>query len=408
MEALVLNRKFQTLAIIDAFESFIWAERYNTPGDFEIYMPIAIAPLDAIKRDNYIWIRGSDRLQIIEDLEIVTNSEDGDYITITGRTLESILERRSVYTLTYIEGTLQDGFEQLLNENALNPTDKKRKIPELRFIRNDDDRLNDLPMLGTFFGESLLDIAETYCEVYDLGFKIVFNEEDSMFEFSFYYGEDRSYNQDTNLWVVFSENYDNLIGSNYFESFKELRTAAVICSENSEDYGQEFIDIDEYPDLTGLDRREMGISNSSVRWEVEKPDEDAIEEEIRAQVPGNMGEYEIQQRIDKAIEEAWTKAIDEARIVLREELVQRAKEELASTYITKTFEGEIDATLQYVYGVDFFLGDVVQVRNKYGKEASSRITEIVRSHDASGEKLTPTFTTLIGSDNEGDISNPDI
>lgn len=408
MEALILDRKFETVAIIDVFESFIWTIRYNSPGDFEIYMPIEIAPVDQIKRDYYIWIRNSDRLQIIEDVTITTDFENGDHITITGRTLESILERRVVYTITEINGDLQDGIELLLNENAISPSDSKRKIPQLRFIRNNSSELSELVMISTFFGQSLLKIVETYCELYDLGFKIVFNEEESTFDFSLYYGEDRSYNQDTNLWVVFSENYDNLIGSNYFESFKALKTAAVICSNDNDTYGQEIVDIDERSKMTGLDRREMGIDANDIRWEVEEPDEEEIEASIRAHASPSWSEVEIQKRIDQAIEEAWAKAIENARAAIREELAQRAKEELASTYITKTFEGQIEATLQYKYGVDFYLGDIVQVRNKYGKEASSRITEVMMSHDEAGEKLTPTFTTLIGSDNEGNVANPDI
>lgn len=407
MEAMILDRTFTAQCIIDAFESFIWTDRYAEPGDFEIYMPIAKAPMEFIKRDYYLWIKESDRLQIIEDIGITTDAENGDHITISGRTLESVLERRVVWSPIAVNSSLQSGIQKLLNENAINPRDSKRRIPELRFVWNQDERISELKMENFFFGENLLDIVETYCALYGLGFKIVFNEALSTFDFSLYYGEDRSYDQDTNPWVVFSAAYNNLIGSNYFESFKNLRTAAVIGSDDDEDYGQVIVPLDDYPSRTGLDRREMYVDGSNVRWEVNEPDEAAIEEEVRnslwATANGGRPEYQIQDRVNQRIEAAWAEAKTTAEDSVRAQLVQKGEEALAETFITKTFEGEIEAIRQYVYGVDFFIGDVVQVRNQYGKEASSRITEVIRSHDTTGYSLVPTFTTLIGSDNEGDI-----
>lgn len=425
MEALILDRDFVTLAIVDAFESFIWTDRYNEPGDFEIYMPIAKAPMDYIKRNYHIWIRDSDRLQIIEDITITTDAEEGDHITFNGRTLESLLSRRKVYQKTEINGDLQSGIQRLLNENAINPSDSSRKIPHLRFIWNNDSRLTNLTMEATFLGEDLLDIVQTYCQLYELGFKIVYNETDSTFDFSLYFGEDRSYDQEKLPWVVFSAAYNNLTGSNYFESYKNLYTAAVVIGEDNEDYGQEIILIDKYPNLTGLDRRELAIDASSIRWEVDEPDEEEIKDKYRPEIERTIrnsewakskDEDEIQERIESKtekaaeaeIKQAWRTAIAVARADVRSRMQQLGEEELAKTFITKTFEGEIEAVRQYVYGRDFFIGDVVQVRNQYGKEASSRITEVVRSHDREGYLITPTFTTLIGSDNEGDIIKPEL
>lgn len=412
MEAMILDRNFQAQALIDAFESFIWTVRYNTPGDFEIYMPIAKAPLEYIKRDYYLWIKSSDKLQIIEDITIETDAEDGDHIRITGRTLESILDRRVVYTRTQIDMDLQSGIEKLLNENAIRPSDSARRIPQLRMIWNDDSRLEKLRMTAEYHGENLLDIVEEHCQTNELGFEIKFNERDSMFDFRLYFGEDRSYNQETNSWVVFSAAYNNLIGSNYFESFKELKTAAAVIGEDNGDYGQEVVLIDSYPNMTGLDRREMGIDASNIRWEVEAVDEEAIETEVReslwARANGGKPERQIQQRIDERIATAEKNALNNGRSAVRAEMEQLGYEELNKTHITKTFEGEVEAIRQYVYGVDFFIGDVVQVRNQYGKEASSRITEVIQSHNINGYSLTPTFTTLIGSDNEGDVENPEL
>lgn len=393
MDALILNRQFQTETVIDAFESFIWTERYRKAGDMEIYMPVEKAPMEYIKEQYYLWRKGTDRLMIIEDILITSNAEDGPHVTITGRSLESILDRRIVADRTVISGNLQDGIQKLLNENAINPSDSARKIPGLRFVRNNDPRVTALTCDLNLLGEDLLSIVESSCEVEDLGFKISYNEERNSFDFTLYYGEDRSYDQDANPWVVFSPEYDNLLSSSYYESSKNLRTAAVVAGSESDDYGQEIVDVDGKPELTGLDRRELFVEGSSIQRPETEVNEDSIRERMEKR---GYEEDRIQAEIDKQKEQA--EAMD--RDTYRRQLQQLGEEELAKTYITQSFEGEIEAVRQYVYDRDFFIGDVVQVRDQYGKEASSRITEVVMSHDVNGETLAPTFTTLIGGDNK--------
>lgn len=393
MEALILNREFQTQCVVDAFESFIWTERYRTPGDFEIYIPVDKSPLEYLKRDYYVWRKDTDYMMIIEDVQIDTDAEVGPHITVTGRSLESILDRRVIAYRTTINGNLQNGIRKLLNENAIKPSDAERKIPGLRFIQSTDARVTALTMDANLLGENLLEEIETLCELNDLGFRITYNEELSTFDFKLYFGKDRSYDQEKNPWVVFSSEYGNLLSSSYFESARNLRTAAVVAGDANYDNGQVVIDVDGRPEMTGLDRREMFIEASDIETPNPTVNEDAIRERLEAR---DKTEEEIQAAIDQALSEALAQDTQSYMSQLR----QRGKEELAKTYITESFEGVIEALRQYVFGRDFFIGDVVQIRNEYGKEAPSRITEVVRSHDVSGETVTPTFTTLLGGANK--------
>lgn len=329
---------------------------------------------------------------IIEELNVTTNAEDGAHMTLTGRSLESLLERRVIAYRTIINGSLQDGVERMLNENVISPSDAERKIPGFRFIRNTDPRVTALTCDLNLLGEYVLDVIENLCEVNDLGFKVVYNEDNASFDFSLYYGEDRSYNQETNPWVVFSPGFDNLLSSNYIYTSTNLRTAAVVGGDANYERGQEVVDVDGKPELTGIDRREMYVDGS----DIELPNPTVNEESIRERLEKRgKTETEIQAAIDAAMEEAVT----QTTAVYRDQLSQKGKEEIAKTYVVEAFEGEIEASRQYVYDKDFFIGDVVQVRDSYGREASSRITEVVRSHDLNGEVMTPTFTTLIGGAN---------
>lgn len=390
MEGWILNKEFQSECILDGFESFIWTDRYCSPGDFEIYMPIKIAPMEYIVRGNYIWMKDSDRLMIIEDIEITTDVEVGPHVTITGRTLESLLDCRVIDVHSSLSGNIQDCIKNILNYYAIKPADSSRKIQFLQFRYNNDPRIKDVEINGNYFGYKLLEFIEDVCMTNDLGFRIIYNEQElNYFAFEVYYGEDRSYDQEENPWVTFSPNYDNLLNSSYYESTRNLRTVAIVAGDSDNSYGQEIVTVNARPELTGVDRREMFVDASDIALPSDEVDEDAI----RAKYLDVEGITEAD--IERAISAAKLKEYSNNLPHYRAQLRQRGYEELAKTYIEESFEGEIEATRQYVYGKDFFIGDVVQIRDQYGKEASSRITEVVRSHDVSGEKLLPTFTTLL-------------
>ena len=74
------------------------------------------------------------------------------------------------------------------------------------------------------------------------------------------------------------------------------------------------------------------------------------------------------------------------------QLQQRGLEKLSENIVINSFEGQSDTVQLYQYGRDFFMGDIVQIRNEYGIEAKSRIVEIVRSIDKEGFDIYPTFS----------------
>ena len=60
------------------------------------------------------------------------------------------------------------------------------------------------------------------------------------------------------------------------------------------------------------------------------------------------------------------------------------------TYKT-AFEGEIVPENIFVYGVDYFVGDIVQFCDKYGNKKPLRVKEFVISNDADGFQMIPGF-----------------
>ena len=76
------------------------------------------------------------------------------------------------------------------------------------------------------------------------------------------------------------------------------------------------------------------------------------------------------------------------------QLTQKGNEDLAENSFEKKFEGQLDTTGVFVYGVDFFLGDIVQIVNEYGVKAKARVSELIHSYSLSGQDIYPTFTII--------------
>jgi hypothetical protein len=355
MELLVLDKNFEVTNILDVFESLIWTDRYYECGDFEVYTAANTEMLNILKTDYYLYSESSEHSMIIEDIKIESDSEEGNYLTVTGNSLESILKRRIIWKQTVLSGDFQDAIEQLLDENIISPEIENRKIDNFIFVKSDDEYITSLTIDTQFTGDNLYEAIQSMCQNVDVGFKVVLNLEEKQFEFSLYYGKDRSYNQDENPHVVFSPTFENLVDSNYDEKYSNYKNVALIAGEDESD-NRKTISIGN-GDYSGLDRRELYVDARDISTTDDN---------------GNT-------------------ITDEQYYA---ELTQRGEEELIEYKVTKTFDGEAETTQMYKYGTDFFMGDICQFENEYGMERQVRVTEFIYSEDTNGIKSYPTFTAI--------------
>ena len=82
----------------------------------------------------------------------------------------------------------------------------------------------------------------------------------------------------------------------------------------------------------------------------------------------------------------------QSRVV--ELLNSRARDEITKNRYIKTVDGEIVPESQFHYGVDYNLGDIIEVQGNTGVLQAARITEYIRSQDSSGEKAYPTVSMI--------------
>ncbi len=368
MDIMVYDENFEPIAVFDTYTSFIWTDRYSEPGDFEIYTDLNPDFLNIFKRNYYIEIPDSEHTMIVENITTETNFSDGNHLKISGRSLESILDRRIVWGTIDINGNLQDGIRQILTEAFFAPTIKERRLPNFIFEDSSDKKVTNLTMENQYTGNNILDIVKELCESNDIGFKILRNDS-NQFIFSLFAGTDRSYEQEVNDYVVFKPSYDNVISSTYEETGTTLKNVILVVGEDRQfdvDAEEETLTIDEGEktrilriagDASGLTRREYYCNASDIQME------------------DDMSLAEFQAKLD-----------------------QRGAEELLKNSIKKQFDGQYETTKMFIYKRDFFMGDIVQVSDGFGNEAPSRIIEFIWSHNSSGIESYPTFKAYDSSE----------
>ena len=371
VEITVLDSSLKAVGIIDKYQSFIWTDRYNDVGEFELCLPVTAKYAQNIKKDYFLTIPTESRTMIVESIKIETDHEDGNKYYITGRALESILDRRIVWKQTNVNGSVQNAIRSILTENIINPTNRRRRISNLVFITSSDPRVTEVnyTQAAQYFGDSILDVIKKVCQAYHLGFKMEYRNE--RFEFELYAGVDRSYNQTFNSYVVFSPTHDNLLNSNYLESIKNYKNLLRIAGEGE------------------------GATQTCITHFLEFDDEHASE-------PQGLARREI------FIDCHDVSSITSGSTVMDAQqysniLVQKGVEKLAELVPETAFEGEIDATTMFQYHRDFEVGDICEIRNEYGMNDAVRITEVVQSWDAGAYTCIPTLESL--TNEQGDTSS---
>lgn len=351
MNILVLDENLASVAIIDSFESLIWTDRYYEAGDFELYTAASVRLLQILKPDYYLWIKESEHMMIIEGVEISSNPEEGNKLIVTGRSLESILDRRIILGQTNVDDTLQNGIKKILKMNIINPIDETRKINNFIFEDSEDINIQSLFLQTQYNGENLYDSIVDICKSNGIGFKITLNDNNE-FVFKLYYGKDKTYNQLENITVIFSNTFDNLINSDYISTKRDFKTVTIVGGEGE-----------------GDDRIMIGVSISS-------------------------GAGEGLNRRESYTDCHGTSRKSGGQVITYDEylaqLVQKGFEDLSNHIITEAFEGEITNTV-FKYGKDFEIGDIVEIENDYGNISQPRIIEYIYSQSNEEFKNYPTF-----------------
>ena len=289
MEVISFNTNMQKVAIVDSYNSFIWNDRYEDLGDFELYIPAdAVELLANIHQDYYIQCSESNRTMIVEKIEYRTDLEDGNFVIISGHSLESILKRRIIWNdvdpnneedgskitqvnLTKILDPLSEdedagadfpvwmAIQYLLRLYVIEPekcgNKLQRKINNVVFVRpSEDDPIFDIEMSPcSYHGENLYDAIKALCDMYEFSFGMTMNPDDKKMYFYLYKGISHLASQTKNPYVCFSNDFDNLLASDSSLDMSTYKNMAYFKGQGTKYIVKEF------------DSKEIALETGNVR-----------------------------------------------------------------------------------------------------------------------------------------------
>lgn len=408
------------MGIIEDYYSLNWTERYNEMGEFELEVPIEYDEHPLLAFNNFLYIKSSERLMIIEDIK-PTQEEDRAFLLVKGSSAESLLTRRILIGGINVSGLAENLVYFLVDSNMVDADDADRNISIIKTTypspATSIQYKNQLEM------QSLYDAVEKICKTTNLGFKFIRENIAGSGEipitklgFYVYNGEDRSFDQSTNTYVIFSDNFDNVVSSSFYLSQKKKINIVLVSTDLKDKYGEdensETLDkvfVWYGPEPSGINRYETiletEISRTIEPWPIpEEPEPPAVFNHPDP-VLGRPGYHlldaaGIEVKIEMAVnwnepdpdpEPPETPLTDTEVLDI---ISTRGSEILDTWKSVGLFEGDFDIYGNFKYGIDFFMGDIVQC-NIEGRNVKARIIELVRSYSTEGVKSYVAFDFVI-------------
>ena len=414
----IYDKNLKLLGIFDTYKSLIWAERYQSIGDCEVYFPAAAQEFFQI--GNYIGVDDSDMLCRIDKIEIDTSAENGDYIIVTGTDTKTYLDQRVVMSTTSWNG-LAELFVRQLVSDALITGEEERKLyspnGNLILALGDIQNFNDTIAEQVSY-KNIGEKIREYCVRFGWGYKFSFDGEKLIF--TLYKGEDRS------NYVVFSSDYENISESQYILDRTHLGNFSLIGGEGEGEARK----METAGDATGTDRFELFVdakdissktnyknlrqtypngtieSSGSTYIYVADVDFPLIDDKYAAEL---MDFFDDGQLVIVDGSRYW-RVQDAPLAILNTDtpddnteciifptvyngyLVSRGYDKMSEFGETEVYNGQIEPNTTFELEKDYFLGDIVTVEGT--KNISVRIVEIVKINDENGYRVEPKFENL--------------
>lgn len=358
------------IGIIDTAESIIWESSYYSTGRFEIYVQVNASTISMLQVGNYVTRPNDRNIGIIEGINITYLPVSGRMIIASGRFAKSILDRRLIYTLsgTSITPTISSGLvevavRKLVNDNIVASKHSERNIPFLKLgtLQNIAQRIVDdngySTRMQTSFG-NLLTYTDGMLQEFGLGSYVSLDWATKNLLYNVIEGADRSAsNMQGNNPIVFSQEFDNLLSTDYRYETEAEKTTALIggAGEGTERY---FVMIGN--NNSGMSRREIMV-NASGQQRKYKDEED--------------------------VEHVYT---DEEYSEL---LKAYGANEMEKYQSEQTFKGDVDISYSdLVYGVDYWVGDIITIHDtQLSLYMDTRIITVTEVQDSNGYKLSITY-----------------
>lgn len=425
----VLNRDLEQIAIIDSFTSLIWASRYNEIGDCELYVKATQKNLEILKKGYYLTREDDEMVCRIEQVELDTDIEVGNYLIVTAYDVKKILYQRVIWSQTNVDGNIEDYIRNLVYKSCVNPNLSARAITDTHGRQNFmlGDKANFKEVITQQVSYDVVGSKiEELCKQYEWGFKVIVDLTVHNFYFCLFKGTDKS------DYIVFSKDYENLISTTYKEDSSHLANVALVAGEgegskrsrNVSGYAEGLDRYEIYVDARDLSKiisweelisvyptRNAGghgyISDtaSGVFYKMDLIDIAIVDENQLTELKSNYPNGQVitksgnryYQVYDVIIADLTTSSPTSSDYVTLRPLIyevyllNRGYEKMAEYGSVISFNGTVAPDITFIYKEDYFLGDLVTVENEYGISVEARIVEVIETYDSTGYHIEPKF-----------------
>lgn len=334
MEIRIYNPQLYRIGQIENQTSLIWTRRFFEPGEMEIHAPITEKNLKLLQPGNIISMKGKPEAAIIADIE-KEESDVKNEITVKGPFLNSYMNRRIIRTVFNFRGTVEEAIRAAYN------IVKPIPLVELGDLNGFEETIE---FQQSF--KNLLDVETKLSKAGLIGIRFRPDFDRHKIIFETYKGRDRSVSQGKIKRVTFSEKYNNLTNSVYKYNDELLKTCAIVGGEG-EGLARKLVVVG---GGEGLDLREIFVDARDIS-------SDGM----------TAAEYEAA-------------------------LIQRGKDALNENIVAESLECEADPSINFTYGEDYDLGDIVSVKKKkWGLYMNQRITVAKEVYEYGGGFVVPTF-----------------
>jgi hypothetical protein len=373
MELYALTNNFLRDYLIDDKVSLIWTERYTGEGDMQLVLVPTKFYIDSLKPGTLLSIMDSKEIMVVE-----TQLIENGLLKISGTSLFSILKERYVWypdpdstlyfkpPIDYKRTDLVPGnfisdvvnrFAILIppmmdNDTSIHDIDPvQERVPNLSLGVVDYSGLNVelVAKIGPIY-----DAVKSITEIYKIGMSLYLESASNAsysLKFTTYKGKDRTSNQTTNNLMRLSPSFDEI------SDVKELQSNV---EEINVVYVYNVWGMTRFEVVNGVVTTDPNTSPGINRRII------IIHPKV---TPELFNEYGY----------TWIGKLQTAQYYL-----ERYKQR-------HMVDGQINSLINYKFGIDYYLGDIVEFESATGAISNARVTEYIRSHDSSGEKAYPTI-----------------
>lgn len=383
MEVYVLDENFQTIDVLDDFESVIWTERYSPVGETKLevgdtpknrlllreglFLATPSSPDPALietflSEDNKLQLTAPHLLNFFKN-RFMRRSWDNKYGSVVFADNPAVIpnEILAEFCIAGTPGGIMESGDVI---GAINGP--LELIPNLSYVPPD---VQDFSLFPGFVrlaipNGTVFDGIKGVLDAYNLGARLrVTNvtETDYDLVFQVYAGKDRTSAQTVNPVVRFQSAMETLTNTKELRSIAGYRNVSWAFAPNvlaPDPYVGYAFETPEAQYYTGFKRRTLQV----LADDIQQSDVDLTTSDGRA---------------------AYQDLLD-----------QRALNGLINNNYVRMADGTIVPQAAFVYGVDYSLGDIIELGVESGAISTARVVEHIIAQDSNGESEYPTLSVI--------------